>query len=421
MKTSKFRLDTILQNETATKILSVLLAVIIWFVVALGMKTDIPREIKEVPVKIDNQSSFISRMGLTIIGDEDIFVDVTVEGQRLVVGGIKAEDLSVSVDLSSVNGAGSFSLPLIAENTSGKVFNISSISPQTVQLKFDRMVTKRFGVTLEMEELIAPETGYLMEEPIVNPMEVSVTGPDTDIALIDRCVVRVRSDNNLTKTTVFKQDIVFLDKDGNELSSRGLTIDASQVEVTIPVLKTVELPVKVEFINQPENVSVEDLSYEISNETITVAGPADEIEKYTEILLGYIDFKKLELNSSFNFDVDLPDGFTNVGHIETVTVNFDWTDFAVTEFSVTNLSLLNRPAGYNTRLLTNRIGRVIVIGPKEVLESMTAGDLIAQIDLSGRTVQSGQFKTAVNILAPTKENVWVVGDYTVVVEITEQE
>ena len=94
------------RNNTFFKVISVVIACIIWIVVAMNMKTDIPREIKEVPVTMDNQTSFITRMGLTIIGDESLFVDVTIEGQRLVVGSIKPEDIAVSVDLGSVNGAG---------------------------------------------------------------------------------------------------------------------------------------------------------------------------------------------------------------------------------------------------------------------------------------------------------------------------
>lgn len=86
----------------------------------MNMKTDIPREIQEVPVTMDSQTSFITRMGLTIIGEEDLFVDVTIEGQRLVVGSIKPEDIAVSVDLSLVNGSGSFSLPLVAKTCRGK-------------------------------------------------------------------------------------------------------------------------------------------------------------------------------------------------------------------------------------------------------------------------------------------------------------
>ena len=385
------------------------------------MKTDIPREIKEVPVTMDNQTSFITRMGLTIIGDESLFVDVTIEGQRLVVGSIKPEDIAVSVDLGSVNGAGNFSLPLVAENVSGKDFAISSISPSTVNLKFDRMVTKKFNVDVKMEGLVVPEEGYLMEEAVVSPTQVSVTGPDTDIAKIAKCVVSVDHEGSLTKTTAFTSDIVLLDKDGNKIETSGLTMDVKQAEVTVPILKTVDLPVKVEFLNAPTNLDLEELEYAVSNETVTVAGPVDEIDKYSEIILGYIDFKALDLESNFTFDVELPENFINVAHTETVTVTFDWTDMVAKEFTVTNLSLVNVPSDYDARLLTDRVTKVKIIGPAQVLETMTADDLVGQIDLSKRSVETGQFKTAVTISAPSKNLVWVVGDYTAVVVISEKD
>ena len=387
MKIPKFHLDSLWQNNTFFKVISVVIACIIWIVVAMNMKTDIPREIKEVPVTMDNQTSFITRMGLTIIGDESLFVDVTIEGQRLVVGSIKPEDIAVSVDLGSVNGAGNFSLPLVAENVSGKDFAISSISPSTVNLKFDRMVTKKFNVDVKMEGLVVPEEGYLMEEAVVSPTQVSVTGPDTDIAKIAKCVVSVDHEGSLTKTTAFTSDIVLLDKDGNKIETSGLTMDIKQAEVTVPILKTVDLPVKVEFLNAPTNLDLEELEYAVSNETVTVAGPVDEIDKYSEIILGYIDFKALDLESNFTFDVELPENFINVAHTETVTVTFDWTDMVAKEFTVTNLSLVNVPSDYDARLLTDRVTKVKIIGPAQVLETMTADDLVGQIDLSKRSVE----------------------------------
>lgn len=421
MKNPKFHLESLWQNNTFFKVISVLIAFIIWVVAAMNMKTDIPREIKEVPVAMDNQTSFITRMGLTTIGEENLFVDVTIEGQRLVVGSIKPEDIAVSVDLTSVNGAGNFSLPLVAENVSGKNFTISSISPSTVNLKFDRMVTKKFGLDLQIEGLTVPEEGYLMEEAVISPTEISVTGPDTDIAKISRCVAPVDHEGSLTKTTVFSCDILLLDKDGNEIDTSGLTIDVKQAEVTIPILKTVDLPVKVDFLNVPASLNLNNLKYTVSNETITVAGMADEIDKYSEILLGYIDFKTLDLESSYTFDVELPENFINVAHTETIAVSFDWTDMEAKEFTVTNLSLINEPAGYDAKLLTNRIAKVKVVGPAAVLETLTSDDLVAQIDLSKRSVETGQFRTAVSISAPLKDLVWAVGDYTAVVVISEKD
>lgn len=94
-----------------------------------------------------------------------------------------------------------------------------------------------------------------------------------------------------------------------------------------------------------------------------MAGPVDEIDKYSEIILGYIDFKALDLESNFTFDVELPENFINVAHTETVTVTFDWTDMVAKEFTVTNLSLVNVPSDYDARLLTDRVTKVKIIGP----------------------------------------------------------
>lgn len=64
----------------------------------------------------------------------------------------------------------------MAENVSGKDFAISSISPSTVNLKFDRMVTKKFNVDVKMEGLVVPEEGDV-EKLLLAQRRYSVTGP----------------------------------------------------------------------------------------------------------------------------------------------------------------------------------------------------------------------------------------------------
>ena len=422
MNTSKFKqkLDAIWHSDTFYKVVSVLVACAIWYGVAMNNTTAIPHQVRGVPVTVDNQTSFITRMGLTIIGDEEMFSDVTIEGQRAVVGGIDEDDISVSVDFSSVNGAGVFTLPLVAENVSGRDFAISVVSPSTVTLKFDRMVTKKFGIDLQVEGLVAPADGYLMEEPLVSPTQISVTGPDADIAKIASCVAAANYEGELTETTDLTSDIILLDKDGNPIGTENLTMDVKQAQITIPVLKTAELPARISFLNLPDNVDPDQLNYTISHPTITVAGPVDEVDEHSEIHLGYIDMKALDLDSSFQFDVKLPEGFTNVAHVETVTVEFDWTDMVSKTFTVTNLQLLNIPRGYTAKIQTERLTEVTVIGPAAVMETLTAGDLTAVIDLSRRSAQTGQFKTSVDIKAPAKEQVWAAGEYTAVVSVNEK-
>ena len=422
MNTSKFKekINSVWHSDTFYKVVSVLVACVIWYGVAMNNTTAIPQEVRGVPVTVDNQTSFITRMGLTIIGDEEMFSDVTIEGKRSVVGGIGEDDLSVSVDFSSVNGAGVFTLPLVAENVSGREFAISAVSPSTVTLKFDRMVTKKFGIDLQIEGLSVPAEGYLMEEAVVSPTQISVTGPDADIAKIASCVAFADHDGELTESAELTSDIVLLDKEGNPIDTENLTMDVKQAQISVPILKTTELPVKVEFLNVPDNVDPEKLKYTLSHSVITAAGPVDEVDEYSEILLGYIDMKALDLDSSFQFDVVLPEGFTNIAHVETVTVEFDWTDMVSRSFTVTNLQLLNIPRGYEAKIQTERLTEVTVIGPAAVMESLTADDLVAVIDLSKRTVEAGQFKAAVAVSAPAKDLVWAAGEYTAVVSVVEK-
>ena len=89
-------------------------------------------------------------------------------------------------------------------------------------------------------------------------------------------------------------------------------------------------------------------------------------------------------------------------------------------FTVTNLQLLNIPRGYEAKIQTERLTEVTVIGPAAVMESLTADDLVAVIDLSKRTVEAGQFKAAVAVSAPAKDLVWAAGEYTAVVSVVEK-
>ena len=58
---------------------------------------------------------------------------------------------------------------------------------------------------------------------------------------------------------------------------------------------------------------------------------------------------------------------------------------------------------------------------KDVLEELTPGDFVAEIDLSSREILPGQFSTGVNIYAPNKSMVWVSGDYSVIIHVVEKE
>jgi len=414
----KFSLGKLFSNDKAVWALSFLLAVICWFVVALTVDTETNLEVKNVPVNINGQTSALSSLELHAIDGDSLAVSVHINGERLVVGGVDKSDITIVADLSGVTGPGSVDIPLTAVNNSGKDFSIVSVSPSVVTVKFDRLLTRTLPVTANINGLTVAED-YVVETETVTPDSVTISGPEIDVNKVDRCVVNVDVNDKLDKPTVFRSSIVLLDADGNAVESSYITTDVTEAEVVVPVKKVAELPLTIGFTNVPSGFPLDQLSYTLSNSKIKVAGIPDVLEKYSEISLGYVDMKTLDFSGNYNFDVTLPNGFTNVDNIESVEVRFDETNIGESRFTLKNFTIKNRPADYDITVTTTRLANVRVLGDKNVLATLSSDDIIAEVDLSDRNIQPGQFSVPLKIYMPTKGLVWAVGDYTVIINVKE--
>ena len=121
--------DSIFKNKKVLWALSLAVSVVIWLIVSTVLRPTGETTVSGVGVNINIQSGILGQMGLSAIEGGEATVDVVISGRRSVIGGVTAEDISVSPSLSGVSGAGKYSLKLIAKNTSGKDFEIISVSP----------------------------------------------------------------------------------------------------------------------------------------------------------------------------------------------------------------------------------------------------------------------------------------------------
>lgn len=410
--------EKLLSNDRAIMIFSLIMAVVCWFAVALTVDTEATVEVSEIPVDISAQTSVLNSLDLHAIDADDLTVSVLVTGERQVVGSVGKEDIRIVADLSKVTGSGTAEVPLKAVNNSSRTFDIESISPSSVTVKFDRLVSKNMPVSANITGLSVDED-FVVESETVSPSSVTVSGPENDVAKVERCVVNVDVDGKLEKPTAFQSEIILIDRDGNPVESKFITVDATEAEVVVPVKKIETLPLVVEFINVPIGFPMEELSYTMSNQFIKVAGIPDVLAKYSEINLGYIDMKTLDFSGNYIFDVELPGGFTNIDHIQSVEVSFDEANIGEALFTLKDFTVKNRPSHYDVEVTTTRLANVRVLGDKTILETLTADDIIAEIDLSDRNIQPGQFSVPLKIYMPTKGFVWAVGDYNAIIYVQE--
>lgn len=411
---------SILEDNRFIMLISVMIAILGWLVVKTAIDPNSKALKKGIPVTINVEDTALGTLGLSVIQEKTERVDVEIQGESYIVGNVTAEDISVVAQIAGISAPGIYDVKLEGVDKKKKGFDVLSIKPDTIRLKFDRLTTKVLPVELSITGLTIPD-GYYLENEIINPAEVTITGPEVDVSRIYKAVVALELNETLSKTETIKGKIELRDKDGNVVDVSHINSNSTSADVTIPVLKTKQVPVTVSFLNVPKNFPVNALTYTLSNETITVAGPVDLIDNYSEINLGYVDIKDLNTQSVYAYDVNLSTGFVNIENIETVVVTFNMENMTTKKFNVDNLVVVHKPSNYDVTISTKILNNVVMIGDSDIMEEMTADDIVAEIDISNREFTTGQIKVPVTVYAPSKGLMWANGSYQAIITVKEKE
>lgn len=410
-----------IDNNKAVLIFSLFASFLIWLVIAYTFgRNDYSEPFTNVRVDLSAQSTTFAELGFNAIEMSDTTVTAIVKGDRIAVTSLSKEDLVATASpLTNVTEKGIYEVKLVpSNNLDNSLIKDITYKPDTIRVKFDRLQSKTF----EVEPII---TGLTMSDEFVKgaetitPSKISITGPDTEIEKINRCIIKVELNEPLDKTYSSDFDVVLIDNSGNEIDpgEENLKLNYPDVQFTIEMLKTTGLELKVGFTNQPRSF-VEDLfQYDLDPFYLEVAGPVDLIDQYNEVILGYIDIREIsKAKNVFRFDIDLPERFKNINNIDEGLITFNTEGWGSASFSVEEIKLLNIPEDYSVRVIGN-LEEVGFCGYDDILSEMTSKDIVAEIDLSSVNLEPNiQLQVPVRISAPTKGFVWAVGEYYVIVK-----
>ena len=402
--------------KTLRIILSLVIAFFVWMAAMLAAP-EITKHIKDVPITVDIPTSAM----LEVVEGEDTKVSLVLDGKQFEIGNYGPENVRVIADASAITEPGTYEVPLIVSDNGTRSYSVTSISPATVSLTFEARTKKLLQIQPSITGLTTPDNYIAPENEItLDPSAVEISGAESFISRVERAVIEVSFTREVSSTQSQNSKIVYYDENGNRLETEDISYfhqDVSSVAITIPVKRVATLPLSVSFLNIPENFPEEELSYSLSVDSITVAAEDSVLRNHSSLVLGYIDFKQMNLltSSQMDFAVQLPDGFTDMDDIEIVTVSFDADDLASTNLSLKNFQIVNIPDGY-TATVNEESLRVHVIGRKSIISGISAGDFVVKVDLSDINLRSGKYEIPVSIYAPTKGFVWAVGEYSVTVQ-----
>lgn len=409
---AKSKLQKFFENDKFLLFISLILAFVLWGYVILKVNNEHTTTIRGVPINLQYRRSIYEAMGLDIIESDITTVDVTVTGPRSVTGNLSADDVIIYPNITGVNGRGKYTFPLTAEKTSSvKTFTINSISSSDVTIRLDNLVTKEFPVGVNISS-ISVSGDCIADKPSPNPATVTISGPEYKVSSISRVEAQTTVEQTIGQTSIIPARLVLYDENDAEIDQNLLTISAENFDVTIPVMKEITLPVRVEYVNVPAGFDTSILHQSLSITQIRLAVPAQTASALTEMVVGYIDLATLETDTPYSFNLQLPTGYRSMDQVSRVSATISGTNLVQKTMNVSEIKVINDPSG-SIEVLTDAIKDVVVVGEKSAVEALTGGSVIAQIDAGKLELATGQQTVEVNFVIPSTGAAYVKGTYTV--------
>ena len=374
-----------------TVLLAFILAVAVWISAVTAADPDEVRAPLTVPVEIVGQES-----SLILTNEVPKTIDVTLRAPQSVWKELAAQENSVRafLDLSGL-GDGEH-VADIQVQVAVRPAQIVLSNPATVTVKLEPLATVTLPVTLSISG--QPAVGYQAGEPVLDPAEVTLSGPRS---LIDRAV-RARISVNLSGIREnMDQSLAVEIFDDRNTRLEGLTVTPQTAHITIPISQQGgfrEVAVKVVVQGQQaagyrlENISV-------FPPVVTVFASDPELIKN---IPGVVETEPLDIQDAKDdiitrLGLTLPENITVVG-AQTVQVEVGISAIQ------TSLTLLDQPITM-TGLTEGLIAQIspenvdiILSGPLPVLDILTPQDITITVDVTGLGPGVHQLTPKVNVL-----------------------
>ncbi len=405
-----------LAHDFVLKIISFILAVILWGVVSVSIYPTIERQVTNIPVKISLEGSYAQANSLEVTSVSDEYVTVAIKGQRGQIGDIKAEDLYADIDATGVMMAKQYTLPLKIDSTSDKVFDVVSITPSNVTVTFDKMVSREIELNALLDGMKLT-AGYTAGDPVISPSTVTVTGPQAVVNSITNACVKVNIPNELSSTHEFTSNEIVLYNENAVISNDkgAVTFDRNTFTVQVPVFVHETLPLDVNIINVPENFDVDFFKSRLvfSSDQLDIAAPNEKIREMTSLVIGSINMREVDVGSTFSFSTEnfLPAEYSNLSPVDSVTVSCPSEGITkrLIALQARDIQFINKPSNFNFSTTASGLS-LFFVGDETQIAELSSADITAQIDLIDFDKQEGEHKMPVDIIISSYDKVWCIGN-----------
>ena len=391
--------------DIAAKIMSVLIALIIWLYAVSANSPKYERTITGVPVAVENIPT-----GLSVISGLDHTVDIKLTGKRTDVLSLSASDITAYVDASASVDPGLHTLPVSVTLPSGMA--LSEKYPETVTVYLDTTTSKQLPISINLRNYTV-DTDCVLEKSTPELSLVTVKGPQDELAKIKQAVVTIEP-GYINSSLTASGSVVLYDNDGKPYSNPYVTCTATDVMVRIEVHKYKTVPLTVGYKYGYFNDSNVNVSIEPSE--MKIKGSASVIDEIESINVATIDETQIMGSGSTVYELDLPEGVTAVSDSTVVRVDIEHVNTAVRTFSVKNFMLENEESGKTYEFAVDSINVTLRGTLGEYFSHFSADDIKVVLDMNNYRGITGGITVPARIEidnASSSSVIYALGSYSV--------
>ncbi|MBN2147400.1 MAG: hypothetical protein JW726_08425 [Anaerolineales bacterium] len=364
-----------LVSNISALLLAFILAVIVWVSAVLSADPNLEHPLdRNVPIELIGQDP-----GLQLMGNPSLNAALVLKAPSSVWNQLESDQSSVRawVDLTGL-GAGEHTVEVQVQ-VGVRMVRLLEKDPTELTLTLEPLVTQTFPLTLIVRG--EPPTGYQKDTPLLDPMEVTVSGPQSAVSRVSE--VRVTVDISGASATVTK-NLTPSAVDAEGKSVGGVTIAPDTISVTQPII--LEGGFRYVIVRAVTAGQVTN-GFRLTNIYVAPVGVVvfSSDPQIVNDLPGYVETVPIDLTDSDDdfevlVDLDLPPGTSVVGDPKVLVQ----VSIAAIESSLAislPLEIVGLTPGLEATIAPVMVD-VILAGPVPVLDGLEPNDIRVKVDLT---------------------------------------
>ncbi len=278
------------KKRTGLKLISLIIAVLLWLYVVSQGATTTPQELIKTPLKYHNLGE-----GLTLSGPDTVSLRIW--------GSLKRNgDTIAYVDLSGL-GEGVYELRVHVEPVRGAMF--TTVEPDKVEVVLKTVQEKELSIKYEIIQ--PPSPAYEVLDVVITPERCLLQGEEEAIKKVKtvKCQISLQNREGIT---FFYSPLLALDAGGRNINE-GIRLIPEKVKVNVVLSqKKAEQKVGVKLVSSGNTEGYQLRSLQMEPDFVTILGAESEVAGIQEINTEVLELEGRK--ESFNQELELmvPEG-----------------------------------------------------------------------------------------------------------------